>query len=1000
MKKLIATLLLVVAWATVCRAAIYQNYYTTNAAPIVGGQATNIFVGASGASTVTTNVAGSIYTVNINAGVLTNNDTRSVVFNASSTTISNEANNPKLTLATSSNTITLTDIADTLFISDSTAIQGDGLVTRTLTVSTNIVSSYGQFIGNGAGLTNIAGVGNANIATNAPSGTAIADTNYVNTAVLVASGSSDLSMNIGRTPAMFAKFQSGSPFRALYQTDGQYVSASFVPEIVRQLSTFGKRNGSLLGSSGTYLYPSGYGGFYSNSAANDPFWVGGTQIMTNGGFYTNLTSETFGPSTTMLWVGYWASNGLGTLTVSTQSFLAGTYGAKGTARVIDANNSSGTATFMWTNFPVASNSVIASLGYSGSSVPPIRVMPVVGQSDTNINAGFVFDVVTLGNFDWGFMMTNSGNSNVLYKVLQSYDLNMVADIGSAQVGAVPFETMRQSLPNSLDSVYMVPVVITNDAAVSSAALSNHLWIGKITGSVIIDGQRLTRGSTVAALGPLYTDETHLNSVGATIAGNLVGLGLGWTPENVYGLGVYPALINDTNLTFIANPFESPYGYASVGRYRSGMSSWYEYNSVTTFNPGTGGFVWNNAANNANLMHLNNSGVLTANASGVSNAVDLIAGSGVTIVTNGPRTYTLSAGAGSTTITNTTSAAGLVVGGSGSFGIGTNIPAGAGSFWVQDTTDANYYTNLNGDAWVLSGGTSIIFLGGEAAGKTVIANGTPSYLSDGVIVDERDATGTYSFGKVSVGTSVGQLVASSGSFSGNLSVTANGVSTIISSNKIYAAGVNLSDGSTDGLMTMGTSAGANKITLSGTAGNAGFAGTIYETNLTASRVILTDANKGHASAAASGAVPINADGSATTFAQIQTLAAGQILTNGTATALSFNGNSVTNVKLGSIVSVTNTYGSQSIDFGIPEATTNASGGITFAAALVGFNPTNYNYAVRHIRANGANRTITVPTGWSSTRTAHVVTNGGMATFTVTAQIGIFTNVSQVDYTAAP
>jgi hypothetical protein len=239
----------------------------------------------------------------------------------------------------------------------------------------------------------------------------------------------------------------------------------------------------------------------------------------------------------------------------------------------------------------------------------------------------------------------------------------------------------------------------------------------------------------------------------------------------------------------------------------------------------------------------------------------------------------------------------------------------------------------------------------------------------------------------------------GSFSNAVTFWQNGVSTTIASNRIDAGTINLTSGS-DGLVTIGTSAGANKITLSGTAGNAGFGGTIYETNLTASRVILTDANKGHASAAASGAVPINADGSATTFAQIQTLAAGQILTNGTATALSFNGNSVTNVKLGSIVSVTNTYGSQSIDFGIPEATTNASGGITFAAALVGFNPTNYNYAVRHIRANGANRTITVPTGWSSTRTAHVVTNGGMATFTVTAQIGIFTNVSQVDYTAAP
>lgn len=117
----------------------------------------------------------------------------------------------------------------------------------------------------------------------------------------------------------------------------------------------------------------------------------------------------------------------------------------------------------------------------------------------------------------------------------------------------------------------------------------------------------------------------------------------------------------------------------------------------------------------------------------------------------------------------------------------------------------------------------------------------------------------------------------------------------------------------------------------------------------------------------------------------------------------NGNSITNVKLSSIVSVTNTWGSQQVDFspasGV-EVTTNASGGITFLLAVANANPTNYNYKVFHVKANGGNRTVVAPTGWNSTRTAHIVTNGGMADFVVSCQIGQFTNLSQVDFTPAP
>ena len=50
------------------------------------------------------------------------------------------------------------------------------------------------------------------------------------------------------------------------------------------------------------------------------------------------------------------------------------------------------------------------------------------------------------------------------------------------------------------------------------------------------------------------------------------------------------------------------------------------------------------------------------------------------------------------------------------------------------------------------------------------------------------------------------------------------------------------------------------------------------NLTASRIVLSGADNGLGSAAASGAVPVNADGSASTFAQINALAPGFVMTN--------------------------------------------------------------------------------------------------------------------------
>jgi len=50
------------------------------------------------------------------------------------------------------------------------------------------------------------------------------------------------------------------------------------------------------------------------------------------------------------------------------------------------------------------------------------------------------------------------------------------------------------------------------------------------------------------------------------------------------------------------------------------------------------------------------------------------------------------------------------------------------------------------------------------------------------------------------------------------------------------------------------------------------------NLTASRIVLSGADNGLASAAASGAVPVDANGSATTFSQVNALSPGYVVTN--------------------------------------------------------------------------------------------------------------------------
>lgn len=218
------------------------------------------------------------------------------------------------------------------------------------------------------------------------------------------------------------------------------------------------------------------------------------------------------------------------------------------------------------------------------------------------------------------------------------------------------------------------------------------------------------------------------------------------------------------------------------------------------------------------------------------------------------------GAGSTTITNTTSAAGLVVGGSGSFGIGTNLTSVAGGtnqFWIAASPPNEKYTNLFGDIMEISGAYRVLTVGTNVGNNVQISDGISSF-PNGMWIDA--GAQEYFVGKISVGTSRGQFQLGSGA-----------VSNLTSTGVIYAPSNNITGGISAASITVGTS--PTKITIDGTTGSGGFADTVYPTNATASRMAFIGPSKAITNAGASGAIPINADGSASTSAQIGSLFTG-------------------------------------------------------------------------------------------------------------------------------
>lgn len=187
---------------------------------------------------------------------------------------------------------------------------------------------------------------------------------------------------------------------------------------------------------------------------------------------------------------------------------------------------------------------------------------------------------------------------------------------------------------------------------------------------------------------------------------------------------------------------------------------------------------------------------------------------------------------------------------------TNAISGGGGW----TGNNNQFESSGGQTNIKSGATltNTVFWGGSANqyGLTTYGGLISSNVASGIAM-------TFTNGNLNITNAVG------GGYSNHLDLT-GWISRDAANNTIHA---------TNGAIT--TSGGITN------AGNHQTA-SANVTGLTASRLVLTDSGKSLSSAAASGAVPVDADGSATTFAQVNALAPGNIVTNGYSPALNLTG----------------------------------------------------------------------------------------------------------------
>ncbi len=194
------------------------------------------------------------------------------------------------------------------------------------------------------------------------------------------------------------------------------------------------------------------------------------------------------------------------------------------------------------------------------------------------------------------------------------------------------------------------------------------------------------------------------------------------------------------------------------------------------------------------------------------------------------------------------------------------------------------TSLNGSQ-VLSGTVPAAQLGSGASIGTKFLRGDSSWqiipgggdaLTTSPLSQFAATTSAQLRGVLSDETGTGVALFDSGSASylsvSNLVVGTNSVTPFpTNAFEVYRTngGLAFSVSKTNGNVTVAGTLIANTTTVTGATNSA----------LVASRVMLADANKGESSVTASGAVPIDADGTATTFVQVNALAPSNILTNG-------------------------------------------------------------------------------------------------------------------------
>lgn len=106
--------------------------------------------------------------------------------------------------------------------------------------------------------------------------------------------------------------------------------------------------------------------------------------------------------------------------------------------------------------------------------------------------------------------------------------------------------------------------------------------------------------------------------------------------------------------------------------------------------------------------------------------------------------------------------------------------------------------------------------------------------------------------------------------------------------------------------------------------------------------------------------------------------------------------VTNLSVNQMLMTTNQFAGVVADFALGSSTyTNLTGNLTFTG-IANFDPTVENGMIITVRASGANRTVTPAASWDRTQDSYTITNGTLAKFLITAQIGVTTNISCVFY----